>query len=158
MASARERLNWPEKRRREPRLAVQNALLLVVHVEDVELPRPLGEAFAPGRQQATQDRRAKWVEQERYARPGRKLEGDGIAAEHMDRRPHPPRCPPQRRVPACNARQCGVKFDAYRGAKRELRGQQQGAAHSCAQVDKGVLVEGGLGLRAAPAGQDFPEN
>ena len=67
---------------RKSRRSLQNALLLVIHVQNVERLRGLGQVVGPGSQQAAEDRSGKRIEEKCHARTRRQGEFDCIAAKH----------------------------------------------------------------------------
>jgi hypothetical protein len=95
----------------EPRLPLEHALMLVVHIENVQLsllPWPPRKARRQRLQQPPQHRGAKRIEQERHARPIRQPELHRIPANHPYRRPRPSRRPPNRRILSRNPSQRGM--------------------------------------------------
>ena len=86
IASSLDRAHLANKEPCKTRLTFQNVLLLVVHIDQIQLLRSLGERFAPGRQQPPHHHCAKGIEEESQARPRRKRKLDRVAVDHTHRR------------------------------------------------------------------------
>jgi len=142
------------KKSRVSWFAPEHVLLLVVDIQNIQFPRPVGEGAAPCAQKAPQDGRAEGIEEKRETGAGGEREVGGVAAKHAHGRAGTASCAPDRHIFAADARQTGMQFYADDGSEGIRRGQQHGAAHTGAEVHECVCVNGGDGTAAAPANND----
>src|ERR1039458_5205639 len=131
----------PKKQPLKPRLPLQHALLLVVHVKQVQFPRPSRKALAPTLEQPPHHRSSKRIEQERHAWPLRPPELRRIPANDTHRRQRPSRCPPRRRILPRNPRQRRMQLHPHHRLERHLRRQQHRPPHPRPQIHKRKLVD-----------------
>ena len=135
-------------------LTGEHVLLLVIDIQNIQLPGAVGKFLFPHVQQPPQHGRAKGIEEKNQAGTRRKREIGGIAAMHTQGHAGAAGGSPQRKISARNPCQCGVQFDSDDGAKGILGGQQQSAAHACAEIDKRVRIDRRDGPALPPAHQN----
>ena len=82
------------------------------------------------------------------------MEFRSIAAVHPHGHARAPSRAPQSHVPAADARQRGMHLHSDDGAERVRRGQQHGAAHACAQIDKCISIDRRHRAASPPAHDD----
>ena len=143
--------NLAVKKPLESRLAPEHVFLLVVDVQNIQLPRAFGKCPAPCAQKAAQHRRAKGIEEKNNAGSGRERKFQSVAAKHAHGHARATGGTPKGKIPACNARQRGMQLHANDGAKGIIGGEQHGAAHAGAEIDEGVFVDGRERAASAPA-------
>ncbi len=131
-------------------LPFEFSVLLVVHIEDVELTLATGKTPFPGGDTSPQHRRAKRIEEKHGAWPLRQLELRCVPADHAHGRTCASRGPPDSQIPSTDAGQGWIQLHTQHGAKRELGSQQKRPPHSGSKVYKRKLIDWGYGLRPAP--------
>ena len=152
-ASACDRRIGPRKRRVNPGSRCKTLFCSSLTYRISSWPERAARLRAPCAKQAAKHRRGKRIEEKSHARTRRKRELCGIAAVHPHRYTRASDRSPQRHIPAADARQRGMHFNSNYGAEWVGRGQQHGAAHACAQVDKCVRIDR-RSRRAAPPAYD----
>ena len=121
--------------------ALQNAFLFVIDIQNVERIWRITERSSPCSKHSAQHWRGKGIKEEGDAGAFGERDLDGITAEHSHGSDCAPRGTPQCHVPAADARQQRVHLHSDNFAERIRRGQKHSAAHSCAEVHKGVIIE-----------------
>jgi len=136
----------------------QDALGLVVDVKDVEPGGVGGQLPGPGVEESLHHGFAKGVEEEGQAGAGRKRELDGVGEDDLQGGLGTAGGAPEGNVLAGDAGEGGVEFDADDRAERELGGDEEGAAHACAEVEEGEVLKRRGGLGALPAFEQGEED
>jgi len=134
--------------------ALQNAFLLIVHIQNVERLRGFCQALTPCAQEPAKYWSGKRIEEKGHAGPRGQRELDGIAAKHSHGGDGAACSTPLGHIPAADARQRRMGFDTDYGAKGIHGSKQHGAAHAGTKIHKRIFVEVGEWLAAPPTNED----